>query len=144
MGNQFRPRPETAAGVAHDFNNLLQAIQGYTELLLATASQPESGQLEQRSLQQILRATHRGRELTTQLLTFSRKVESKRSPLDLNQQVLNVRALLERTIPKMIRIELELADPLEPIDADPTQIEQVLMNLAINAKDAPCRTAVTC
>ena len=125
-----------AGGIAHDFNNLLQAIQGYTELLLTAGSQHGHDQQEQHSLQQILRATHRGRELTTQLLTFSRKVESKRSPLDLNQQVLNVRALLERTIPKMIRIELDLADPLEPIDADATQIEQVLMNLAINAKDA--------
>ncbi|NOQ43938.1 MAG: PAS domain S-box protein, partial [Dehalococcoidia bacterium] len=85
-----------AGGIAHDFNNLLQAIQGYTELLLM---RKKEGEPDWRELQEVIRASKRGAELTQQLLTFSRKVESKRRPLDLNQEVGELRELLERTIP---------------------------------------------
>ena len=122
-----------AGGIAHDFNNLLQAIQGYTELLLMRKQEGES---DWRELQEVIRASKRGAELTQQLLTFSRKVESKRRPLDLNQEVGEVRELLERTIPKMIDVEFKLADNLKMVNADPAQLKQVLMNLAVNAKDA--------
>ncbi|UCF01119.1 MAG: PAS domain S-box protein, partial [Deltaproteobacteria bacterium] len=122
-----------AGGIAHDFNNLLQAIQGYTELLLIRKKEGES---DWRELQEIIRASKRGAELTQQLLTFSRKVESKIIPLDLNQEVGEVRELLERTIPKMIDVEFKLADNLQMVNADPVQLRQVLMNLAVNAKDA--------
>jgi CheY-like chemotaxis protein len=71
-----------------------------------------------------------------QLLTFSRKVESELRPIDLSHEVVNVRRLLERTIPKMIKFELSLAENLKKVNADPGQVEQVLMNLAVNAKDA--------
>jgi len=74
--------------------------------------------------------------LTQQLLTFSRKVESQLRPVDLNQEIIQVEKLLKRTIPKMIDIELNLNDTLKIINADPTQMEQVMMNLAVNARDA--------
>ena len=122
-----------AGGIAHDFNNLLQAIQGYTELLLMRKKEGES---DWRELQEVIRASKRGAELTQQLLTFSRKVESKRRPLDLNQEVGELRQLLERTIPKMIDVELKLADNLKMVNADSVQLKQVLVNLALNAKDA--------
>lgn len=122
-----------AGGIAHDFNNLLQAVQGYAQLLMLDRKEGEPGHEE---LQEIVRAAVRGSELTRQLLTFSRKVESKRQPLDLNHQVREVRRLLERTIPKTIEIRLRLAAALETVNADPLQVEQILMNLAVNAKDA--------
>jgi PAS domain S-box-containing protein len=122
-----------AGGVAHDFNNLLQAIQGYAELLQFDKDREERGYHE---LQEILRAARRGGELTQQLLTFSRKLESRKRPFDLNQGVHQVMKLLERTLPKMINIKVELAEDLNVINGDPAQMEQVLMNLALNAKDA--------
>ena len=122
-----------AGGIAHDFNNLLQAVQGYAELLLLTKREKES---EHEILMEISRAARRGGELTRQLLAFSRKVESKLQPLDLNRTVNEVRLLLERTIPKMIRIELHLMGNLHRIKADPSQVEQIMMNLAVNARDA--------
>jgi PAS domain S-box-containing protein len=122
-----------AGGIAHDFNNLLQAIQGYTELLLIRKKEGERGW---RELQEVIRAAKRGGELTQQLLTFSRKVESKRRPLDLNQEVEELRELLKRAIPKMIEVKFQLADDLQYINGDAVQLKQVLMNLAVNAKDA--------
>jgi two-component system, cell cycle sensor histidine kinase and response regulator CckA len=122
-----------AGGVAHDFNNLLQVVHGYTELLLQGSSQTDG---THESLKRIKEAADRGRELSRQLLTFSRKAEGERRPVDLNFQVRDVRKLLERTIPKMIEIELSLAEDLKIVHADPFQIEQMLMNLAVNAKDA--------
>ncbi|MFH0784926.1 MAG: response regulator [Pseudomonadota bacterium] len=120
-----------AGGVAHDFNNLLQGVQGYTELLLLKA-----GGQNTRELQEILRAAKRGGELTRQLLTFSRKVKSNLVPVDLNQVISGLRDLLERTIPKMIKVTLHLKSNLDFVNADASQIEQVLMNLAVNARDA--------
>ena len=122
-----------AGGIAHDFNNLLQAVQGYAQLLLLKKDDNESGK---RELEQIVRAAGRGGDLTQQLLTFSRKVESELQPIDLNHEVESVRLLLERTIPKMIDIEFNLAEDLKIINGDPGQVEQILMNLAVNAKDA--------
>jgi PAS domain S-box-containing protein len=122
-----------AGGIAHDFNNLLQAVQGYAELLLRgkAGDNPESA-----GLRKIINAAKRGGELTRQLLTFSRKVESKKRPVDLNCEVQDVRRLLERTLPRMIGIELRLAHDLKIVNADPVHIGQVLMNLAVNSKDA--------
>ncbi|MEJ2366358.1 MAG: PAS domain S-box protein, partial [Deltaproteobacteria bacterium] len=92
-----------AGGIAHDFNNLLQVIQGYTEVLQGEVERDKSSF---EALQKIHRSAKRGAELTRQLLTFSRKVQSERRPLDLNREVEQVKRLLERTIPKMIEIEL--------------------------------------
>lgn len=122
-----------AGGIAHDFNNLLQAVMGCAELLLLGKKPNEPGY---RELQDIVNASQRGAELTKQLLTFSRKIESRKEPIDLNETVTNARRLLVRTIPKMIDIELDLEANLRKILADPVQMEQVLMNLTVNARDA--------
>jgi two-component system cell cycle sensor histidine kinase/response regulator CckA len=122
-----------AGGIAHDFNNLLQVIQGYTEVLQNEVGRNKPGF---EALQKIHRSAKRGAELTRQLLTFSRKVQSERRPLDLNREVEQVTKLLERTIPKMIEIELYLSECPAVVSADPIQVEQAIMNLAVNAMDA--------
>lgn len=122
-----------AGGIAHDFNNSLQGILGYTQILIW---EKEEGNPDLELLRQIEKATQRSSELTKQLLTFSRKVESTLRPLHLNQEVRQLEQLLARTIPKMIAIETHLADDLKIINADSVQIEQMIMNLCINSRDA--------
>jgi two-component system, cell cycle sensor histidine kinase and response regulator CckA len=96
-----------------------------------TAEDPEYA-----DLQKIFHAAGSGAELVQRMLTFSRKVEPKPVPLDLNRQITQVEKLLRRAIPKMIDIQMDLSDDLAEINADPAQIEQVLMNLTVNARDA--------
>ncbi len=122
-----------AGGIAHDFNNLLQVTLGYSELLLRKKSQDDS---EYGDLQKIHHAARSGAELVQKLLAFSKKVESKPLPLDINKQVEGVEGLLGRTFPRMIDIRLELAEDLKRVYADPGQVEQIIMNLAVNARDA--------
>jgi signal transduction histidine kinase/ActR/RegA family two-component response regulator len=122
-----------AGGIAHDFNNSLQGILGYTQILIYEKKEENS---DFKLLEQIERAAKRSSELTKQLLTFSRKLESQLRPLDLNQEVRQLKQLLERTIPKMIGIETHLGSDLKIINGDPIQIEQMIMNLSINARDA--------
>lgn len=122
-----------AGGVAHDFNNLLQAIQGYADLLLLDAGRSPS---DRDRIGQILKAADRARELTSQLLTFSRRSEPRRQSVDLNEVVQQAWRLLGRTIPKMIEIRLELGAHLRPVLADPAQLERVIINLGVNARDA--------
>ncbi len=122
-----------AGGISHDFNNLLQAIQGYTELLLL---ERDAGDIGFQELQQIKKATSRASELTQQLLTFSRKLKSDFRPVDMNHEVRQIYKILERTIPKNIEIKLNLFDDLWPVKADPGQIEHLIMNMAVNARDA--------
>ena len=122
-----------AGGIAHDFNNLLQAVQGYADLLLLKNGEGKPGWAE---LSEISQAARRASELTRQLLTFSRKAESRLRPLDLNREIEQVHKLLERTIPKMIRIELDLGEDLHTVFADPAQVEQAMMNVGLNARDA--------
>jgi two-component system cell cycle sensor histidine kinase/response regulator CckA len=122
-----------AGGVAHDFNNLLQVVLGFTEMLLLERSQADS---EYADLQKILQAATSGAELVKQLLTFGRKVEPNLTTLDLNKHVLRVEKLISRTIPKMVDIRLNLSQDVGRICADPSQIEQILLNLALNARDA--------
>lgn len=122
-----------AGGIAHDFNNILQAIVGYTQILLMgkKASDPDY-----EKLQAIEKSAQRASDLTKRLLIFSRKVESKLRPMDLNNEIEQVSKMLESTIPKMITIELHLVENLKIINADPAQIEQIMMNLGVNARDA--------
>ena len=92
-----------AGGVAHDFNNLLQAVLGYSELML---QRKKEGEADYADLQKIYQAGKRGADLVKSLLTFSRKVETKYVPIDLNHEITSVRDLLFRTIPKTIRYQL--------------------------------------
>jgi PAS domain S-box-containing protein len=122
-----------AGGIAHDFNNILQAIFGYTQIMLMTKSSEDS---EYTKLQAIESSAQKASELTKRLLLFSRKAESVLKPVDLGQEVVQVSEMLKRTIPKMISIELQLAEKLNVINADAGQTEQIMMNLGINARDA--------
>jgi two-component system cell cycle sensor histidine kinase/response regulator CckA len=122
-----------AGGISHDFNNILQAISGYIELLSLKIRDED---LCSNYLAQVARSAERASELTGQLMIFGRKVKSELKPTDLNQGVTQVHKLLQRTIPKMIDFELDLAEEIKIINADPTQLEQIMMNLGINAKDA--------
>ncbi|MBE9573056.1 MAG: response regulator, partial [Proteobacteria bacterium] len=122
-----------AGGIAHDFNNVLQAISGYVQLLLMRkgADDPDHNYLTQ-----IDRSIKRAAELVQQLLIFSRKAETRLRPVDLNLEVAQVHKLLIKTIPRMVNVELRLADNIRIINADSMQLEQIVMNLAVNASDA--------
>jgi two-component system, cell cycle sensor histidine kinase and response regulator CckA len=122
-----------AGGIAHDFNNLLTVVQGFSELLLAEKDRKHP---EYADLQKIFHAAQGGAELVKRLLMFSRKSEPKPVPMNLNKQIVQVEKLLRHTIPKMIDVRLDLSSDLPDVNADPSQIEQVLMNLAVNARDA--------
>jgi len=122
-----------AGGIAHDFNNLLQVIDGYTELLLMDGSVSDS---DYRSLKAIQNAGSRAAELIRQLLLFSRKAESTKRVIELQHEVDQAKKMLERTIPKMIEIQIMAGNRLWTIKADPVQIEQMLLNLGTNAADA--------
>jgi signal transduction histidine kinase len=121
-----------AGGVAHDFNNLLTAIGGYAELLLAGLE--DEGQ--RADCQEILRASERAAELTRQLLSFSRREELRPGRLDLDRVIGETERLLRRVIPADIRLDLELAGDLPEVLADAGRLEQVLVNLVVNARDA--------
>jgi signal transduction histidine kinase/DNA-binding response OmpR family regulator len=122
-----------AAGVAHDFNNVLTVIQGHTGLLRAD---PSLTPAMSESMQSIARAAERGGKLTSQLLAFSRRNVLQPRRLDLNEVLTNLSRLLHRTLGEDINYQFEYASDLPPIHADPGLIEQVIMNLAVNARDA--------
>jgi PAS domain S-box-containing protein len=122
-----------AGGIAHDFNNLLTVILGFTELLLEERQEKDRDYAD---FQKIFQAAKSGAELVQRLLLFSRKAEPKPVPMDLNKQIVQVETLIRRTIPKTIDIKLDLSDDIPHIKADPAQVEQALMNLVVNARDA--------
>ena len=122
-----------AGGIAHDFNNHLQGISGYIHLLMMRGDRDRT---EQGWLLQMERSVKRAAALTKQLLIFSRKEESRLEPIDLNEVVRQAQKTLARTIPESITAELRLAAELPSVDGDAVQLEHVLFNLGINAKDA--------
>jgi CheY-like chemotaxis protein len=119
--------------VAHDFNNILSVIMGHGELLLAVSAGDERAR---NGLQQIRRAADRAASLTQQLLAFGRKQVLQPRVLDLNDVVADVQKMLSRVIGEDIELVASLHPSLQAVKADPGQVEQVLMNLAINARDA--------
>jgi signal transduction histidine kinase/ActR/RegA family two-component response regulator len=122
---------QLAGGVAHDFNNLVMIIKGYSELLLDSASAEAKPYLEE-----IKNAGDRASGLTRQLLAFSRKQVLEPQVLDPNQTVRNMVKMLRVLIGEDIELATNLAEKIGRIKADPGQVEQVIMNLAVNARDA--------
>jgi signal transduction histidine kinase len=122
-----------AGGVAHDFNNLLLAIDGYAELL--SASLEDGGDLR-RYADEIHGAAQRASALTHQLLAFSRRQVLQPRVIDLNECVRDIESMLRTLIGAGVRVVLDLDPRLRPVEADPSQIGQVLLNLAVNARDA--------
>lgn len=122
-----------SAGIAHDLNNILSVVLGYSTLL---QMQMSSADPQRKMIDQILTAVDRAANLTRSLLVFSRKQEIKLQPLDLNKCIRNVETFLHRIIGEDIKLVTSLAEEAILIHADGGNIEQVLMNLATNARDA--------
>jgi PAS domain S-box-containing protein len=122
-----------AGGIAHDFNNILAAMIGFTELAKDRALK---GSRPEHYLQRVLEAGLRGRELVKQMLTFSRKTEQEKEPLQLSNVVKEAMKLLRPSIPSTISISVKADSESGLILADPTQMQQVLMNLCANAAHA--------
>ncbi|HNX49915.1 MAG TPA: PAS domain S-box protein [Thermoanaerobaculaceae bacterium] len=121
-----------AGGVAHDFNNLLQAMMATVQSLRMRSSDPAAV----RSAQELEKQVKRGAALTKQLLLFSRREQPKTGPLDLNDLVREAATLLRRLLPENIRFATEFAPGEPQVEGDHGQLDQVLMNLAVNARDA--------
>jgi len=120
-------------GVAHDFNNLLTVINGFAELMQLRLAPDHS---LQEMLKQIIQSGQRATDLVHQLLAFSRKQIIEPKILDLNNSVSGVEKMLQRLIGEDIQMEVVLAPDLWPVRVDPVQIEQVIVNLVVNARDA--------
>ncbi|HEV2827914.1 MAG TPA: response regulator [Pyrinomonadaceae bacterium] len=124
---------QLAGGVAHDFNNLLTVITGYSDLLLKRIAEGDSNRSR---VEEIKRAAERASSLTRQLLAFSRKQVLQPKLFDLNTLVADMGKMLQRLIGEDIDLTTVLTKDVAQINADPGQIEQVLMNLVVNARDA--------
>ena len=122
-----------AGGIAHDFNNILFPIVGYTELTMDDT--PEDSQARQ-NLQEVLKATNRAKELVQQILAFSRQSSQERKPLKIQYLIKEAFKLLRATIPSSIEIDCDIDEFCGPINGDPTQIHQIIMNLCTNAYHA--------
>lgn len=122
-----------ASGVAHDFNNLLSVILGYVGLALESEDTSET---MREDLAEVKRAGEQSADLTRQLLAFARKQVIQRTPTDFNKVAVGLEKMLRRIIGEHIQLELALDPDLGIVNADPGQIEQIVMNLAINARDA--------
>jgi len=125
-----------AGGIAHDFNNLLTAVSGYAELLQARFAAADPGRVY---ADEILRSSQRASQLTRQLLAFSRRQVLQPRVLDLNVVVRGVEGLLRRLIGEDIELKASLDPGLGSVKADQGQIEQIIMNLAVNGRDAMAR-----
>ena len=123
---------QLAGGVAHDFNNLLTAIMGYTNFLMEELQ----GSPHVADLEQILTASRRAERLTNQLLAFSRKQVLQPRLVDVNDLVTGISKLLKRVIGEHIAVQTVLDATTPFVRADPSQLEQVIMNIAVNARDA--------
>jgi signal transduction histidine kinase len=123
---------QLAGGVAHDFNNLLTAIGGYASLLVEATEDPNARE----DLDEIIKAAKRAAALTKQLLAFSRRQVMEPTVVDLNGLIEDMAAMLRRIIGENLQLTTCLADDLPPVRADRNQLEQVVMNLVVNARDA--------
>ena len=122
-----------AGGIAHDFNNLLTGILGYCDLVLEDMDELATSRAE---IKEIRRAAERAAALTKQILAFSRRQMLQPVPLSLNEVIGGMSGMLARVIGESVQVAIEPAPGLWMVTADPTQVEQVVMNLALNARDA--------
>ncbi len=122
-----------ASGVAHDFNNLLTGVLGYAELLAEGRSSPAEVAEAARVIRE---AARRGAELTSQLLNFGLQAPLRSEPVDVHEVIGDVVRLLSRTLARSVSIQLDLAAPRHTVRGDPGQLQQVFLNLALNARDA--------
>lgn len=120
-------------GIAHDFNNLLTVINGYSEVLL---TKTKTGDPFRPVLEEILKAGRRAAALTSQLLVFSRRQIIQPRIIDLNLLISDLDKMLRRLITETVDLQVKLDPNLSPVKADPSQIEQVVVNISINARDA--------
>jgi two-component system cell cycle sensor histidine kinase/response regulator CckA len=123
---------QLAGGIAHDFNNLLAVILNYAAFIIEDAA----GSSPAADAEQIARAARRGSDLTHQLLAFARREVIRPRPLDVNAVVTEVHQMLERSLGEHINLTVRTTADLPAVMADPGQLEQVLVNLAVNARDA--------
>ncbi len=133
QGQKMEAVGQLAGGVAHDFNNLLSVIIGYSEILLG---QTQPGEQSHELIEQIQKAADRAAALTRQLLAFGRKQKLQAKALNVNDVVQDMTKMLSRMIGEDIEMVIHADPQLGQVQADPTQIEQILMNLASNARDA--------
>ncbi len=133
QGQKFEAIGQLAGGIAHDLNNMIGAILGWVDLGIEEA---EDGSHLHRYFTKVRRQAERATALMRQLLAFASRQILEPQDMDLNQSVLETLSLLEKVIGSDIKIQANLAPDLAVVRADPTQIEQVLMNLCINARDA--------
>jgi two-component system cell cycle sensor histidine kinase/response regulator CckA len=124
-----------AGGVAHDFNNLLTVINGFSEMVLRGLASPDPARIAAQ-VEEIRKAGERASALTRQLLAFGRQQVQTRTHVNLNDVVEETRKLIGRVIGEDVEVETDLDPDLRPIHADVGQVEQVLMNLVLNARDA--------
>jgi hypothetical protein len=126
---------QLAGGVAHDFNNLIAVISNYAVFIAEAAADLGLGDIAGDAAQ-ITKAAQRGADLTHQLLAFARREVVRPRPLNLNEVVVDIEQMLRRSIGEHIALDVRLGADLPPITADPGQLDQVLVNLAVNARDA--------
>ena len=124
---------QLAGGIAHDFNNLLTAINGYSEMILMDLDEKDP---VREDVYEILKAGRRAADLTRQLLAFSRKQVIQPQILNINTIISDSSRMLRRLIGEDVELEISLGETVSPIEADPGQIEQILVNLVLNARDA--------
>ncbi len=122
-----------SGGIAHDFNNILSSIIGFTELSL---DEVEHGTTLQNNLTEVLKAGNRARDLIKQIMTFSRKSAQERKPVQINLLIIETVRMLRSAIPTNIEIEEHITPEMLTIDANPTQMNQVMVNLVTNASHA--------
>ena len=126
---------QVAGGIAHDFNNILASIIGYTELVMNARSRFTDEQVNQ-YLDEVVTAGHRARDLISQMLTFTRAQRGESSVINVNETIDDVSRMLRAAIPSSIELDTYFAEDLPAIDIDPTQLQQIIINLLINARDA--------
>jgi PAS domain S-box-containing protein len=133
QAQKFEGIGQLAGGIAHDFNNMIGAILGWADLGM---EETESGSRIHRHFEKVQHQAKRAAGLTRQLLAFARRQILEPRNMDMNKTVTETLSLLEKVIGGNIEVKMHLADDLGIVCADPTQVEQVLMNLCINARDA--------